>query len=141
MKQISPPLRILHILNNLGSGGAESMLMNIYRKIDRSKIQFDFMIRSEEGNFLSDEIKHLGGRIFTMPSFPRHLFRNIQAVDKFFDEHLEYSIIHVHANSLIYTIPLFLGKRHGIPCRIIHSHNTDTFAGNLRALSTASIAA
>ena len=40
-------IRVLHVLNNLGSGGAEAFLMNIYRNIDRSKVQFDFLIRSQ----------------------------------------------------------------------------------------------
>lgn len=124
-------MRILHILNNLGSGGVEGLLMNIYRNIDRDKIQFDFMIRSSKNNRFENEVIRMGGRIFIMPEFPKKIIQNYLAVDKFFSEHGEYKIIHVHANALIYTIPLILAKKHGISCRILHSHNTNTYAGIL----------
>lgn len=125
----SVPLRVLHILNNLGSGGAESMLMNLYRTIDKSKVQFDFMVRSTGDNRLVDEIERLGGHVYIMPDFPRKAVSNYLAVDAFFAEHKEYKIIHVHANALIYVFPLILAKKHGIPCRILHSHNTNTMWG------------
>lgn len=38
------PIRILHVLNSLNRGGAETMLMNYYRKMDRSRFQFDFVV-------------------------------------------------------------------------------------------------
>lgn len=132
------PIRILHVLNNLGSGGVEGLLMNIYRNIDRDKIQFDFMIRSPKNNRFENEVIRMGGRVFIMPEFPKKIIQNYLAVDKFFSEHGEYKIIHVHANALIYTIPLILAKKHGISCRILHSHNTNTRAGILGRIIHAS---
>lgn len=123
------PIRILHVLNNLGSGGVEGLLMNIYRVIDRAKIQFDFMIRSARDNRFADEVEQMGGRVFIMPDFPRKVLDNYRAVDAFFAEHKEYDIIHVHANALIYTIPLLLARKHGVPHRILHSHSTGTSGG------------
>ena len=55
------PMRVLHILNNLGSGGVEGLLMNIYRVMDRERVQFDFMIRSAKDNRFADEVERLGG--------------------------------------------------------------------------------
>ena len=34
--------KILHIVGGMGKGGTETMLMNVYKKIDRNKVQFDF---------------------------------------------------------------------------------------------------
>lgn len=34
-------IRILHSVSNMDRAGIETMLMNYYRHIDRSKIQFD----------------------------------------------------------------------------------------------------
>ena len=76
-------IRVLHVLNNLGSGGAEAFLMNIYRNIDRSKVQFDFLIRSRENNQLKPEIEAMGGKVYIMPPFPQKLFANYKSVDKF----------------------------------------------------------
>ena len=52
---MSEPLRILHCVVNMNRGGAETLIMNIYRNIDRSKVQFDFLT-SAEGVF-DNEIK------------------------------------------------------------------------------------
>ena len=37
------PIRILHVLGQLNLGGAESRIMDLYRAIDRDKIQFDLL--------------------------------------------------------------------------------------------------
>ena len=78
-------------------GGAETLIMNIYRKIDRSKIQFDFLLHCPEESAFEKEIISLGGRIFRIPnykvfnklSYDRHL-------KCFLEEHPEYEIIHDH---------------------------------------------
>ena len=115
-------VRVLHVLNNLGSGGAESLLMNIYRKIDRNKIQFDFLIRSDKNGPIIDEIANLGGRVFRIAEYPKNFLKNVRDLKNFFKTHKDYRIIHVHANSLAYVEPLIFAKRFGITCRIIHSH-------------------
>lgn len=37
------PIRVLHCVAGLGHGGYESLIMNLYRNIDREKVQFDFV--------------------------------------------------------------------------------------------------
>ena len=44
-------------------GGIETMLMELYRNIDRSKFQFDFVVHSKGENFYEKEIYLLGGQI------------------------------------------------------------------------------
>jgi len=126
-------IRVLHVLNNLGSGGAESFIMNIYRKIDREKIQFDFLIRSDKNGSYVQEIKRMGGRIYQIAEYPRHFLKNRKELKVFFKEHHEYKIIHVHANALIYIEPLIFAKKSGVNCRIIHSHSIKT-AGRIPLL-------
>ena len=67
-KQIKQ-IRVLHILGTMDMGGIENFLMNIYRNIDRTKIQFDFIIndRGKEDIF-ENEIKKFGGKIYKIPS-------------------------------------------------------------------------
>ncbi|WP_195540289.1 glycosyltransferase family 1 protein [Eubacterium maltosivorans] len=125
------PIRVLHVLNGLGTGGAESFIMNIYRNIDKNKIQFDFLLRSNDTSFLKKEVESLGGKIFITSEFPKKILKNYQEVRCFFKKHPEYKIIHVHANALIYMTPLILAKKNKIPLRIIHSHNTQTAKGTL----------
>lgn len=119
------PYRVLHVITGMGSGGAESYIMNMYRSIDRNKIQFDFLLRSKEIIY-EDEIKKLGGRIYYTSEYPKHALRNKREVKQFFKEHPEYKVIHVHGNALIYMTVLKIAKKNKIPCRIMHSHNTQT---------------
>lgn len=122
MGEIGKPLRVLQVLTGMGSGGVEAFLMNMYRYMDRSKIQFDFLLRSRE-NIYEKEIKNLGGEIFYSASFPKHYLKNKQQVREILAKN-SYSVIHVHANALLYMTALIEAKRMGIPCRIMHSHST-----------------
>ena len=114
-------VRVLHIINGLGSGGAESFLMNMYRNIDREKIQFDFLLRSEE-NMYKDELEKMGSKVYVTASFPKHFMKNYCETKKFLKEH-KYEVIHVHANALLYLTALILAKKEGVKCRIVHSHS------------------
>ena len=65
---VDEPIRILHEVAGLGNGGVETFLMNVYRNIDRSKIQFDFILSHDWNiNLYEDEIKSLGGKIYYLP--------------------------------------------------------------------------
>ena len=118
------PIRILHVISGLGSGGAESLIMNWYRHIDRSLIQFDFLLRSKE-NIYEAEIAELGGRVFYTPEYPSKYFHNKKATQKFFKEHIgEFKAIHVHGNALLYVNVFKIAMRYGITKRIFHCHST-----------------
>lgn len=119
---MSEPIRVLHVLTGMGSGGAEAFLMNMYRNIDRSQVQFDFLLCSSE-NIYAEELNNLGSRVYQIPKYTQHPIHNKQATQIFFHEH-SYSIIHVHANALMNITPLIEAKRAGVPVRIMHSHST-----------------
>ena len=122
------PIRVLHVLNGLGRGGTESFIMNVYRAIDKEKVQFDFLVRSTKDSAHEEEIKRLGGKIFITPEFPRHFLKNKKAVKKFFGEHKdEYVAVHVHANALMYVEPLKVAKKAGVKKIIIHSHSVKAY--------------
>ena len=57
------PIRVLHILQRMEAGGTQALLMNIYRKIDRTKVQFDFLVVYKEKQFYDDEIEKMGGHV------------------------------------------------------------------------------
>ena len=63
------PIRILHVLGQLEIGGAESRIMDIYRTIDRDRVQFDFVVHFSDRGYFEDEVEALGGRIFRVPRF------------------------------------------------------------------------
>lgn len=117
-------IRILHIVSHMNRGGVENFLMNIYRKIDRKKIQFDFLMHINKKCTFDDEIESLGGRIYKVSPRNRGFLKNRKELDQFFKEHQNYKIVHQHVSSLSYIEPLKFAKKYNIPVRIVHSHNT-----------------
>ncbi len=122
------PIRIVHNIASLHLGGSQAFVMNMYRNIDRSKVQFDFVVTPETKEGFYDEITNLGGKIFSCPRYKgtNHIQYN-KWWDDFFNEHPEYKVIHGHVRStaLIY---LKIAKRHGL-VTIAHSHSTSNGNG------------
>ena len=58
------PIRVLQAVPSMGHGGIEHFLMNLYRAIDKDKVQFDFMYRVPYACVFDKEIEAMGGRIF-----------------------------------------------------------------------------
>ena len=118
------PIRILHVIGVLNRGGAETMIMNLYRNIDRSKVQFDFVENTDEIGVFEDEIKELGGRVYHCPHFNgKNAVQYKKWWDTFFEEHKnEYSFVHGHIGSTA-AIYLSSAKKYGIKT-IAHSHST-----------------
>lgn len=117
-------IRVLQVVTNMDRGGLESMLMNYYRHIDREKIQFDFLVHRQERAAFDDEIEALGGRIYRLPRLVPWSKSYLSALNRFFDEHTGYKVVHVHQDCLSSVI-LKAAKQHDIPVRIAHSHNAN----------------
>jgi len=118
-------IRILQVVTIMNRGGLETMLMNYYRQIDRSKLQFDFMVHRVERGHYDDEILGLGGKIYRMPQIrPGNYRKYFRLLDEFFDTHREYRVVHSHINENS-SFVLRAAKRVGVPCRIAHSHLSD----------------
>ncbi len=115
------PIRVLHVLTSLNRGGIETMLMNYYRNIDKTKIQFDFLIHREGSFDYSDEILRNGGKIYSVPEYNPFSRKYRKSLDSFFSEHKEYRIVHSHLNCLS-ALPLKYAKKNNIENRIAHSH-------------------
>ncbi|WP_271766970.1 glycosyltransferase family 1 protein [Aquimarina algiphila] len=114
--------KVLQVFTIMNRGGAESMIMNYYRNIDRDKIQFDFLVHRKEKAAFDDEIESLGGKIYRMdpinPFFPGEYYNRLRT---FFKEHTEYAIVHSHLNTFS-SFPLKIAREFKIPCRIAHAH-------------------
>ena len=83
----------------MNRGGAETMVMNYYRHIDRNQVQFDFMVHRQERGAYDDEIEAMGGKIYRMvPLHPLTFGKYKQQLVDFFDKHPEYRIIHGHCS-------------------------------------------
>lgn len=122
------PVRVLHMLHSMNRGGAETMIMNYYRHIDREKVQFDFLLTFQGKSDYEEEILALGGKIFHVtPLTLKTMGAYFKDIERFLKEHPEYRIVHSH-NSSKSVFPLRIAKKCNVPVRISHSHNM--FLGN-----------
>ncbi|MNZ76275.1 putative glycosyltransferase EpsF [compost metagenome] len=116
------PIRVLHAVVNMNRGGAETLLMNLYRHIDRTKVQFDFLT-CKPGVF-DDEIQRLGGVIHRIPHITESGHRGfVQSLHQFFQSNSSYRAVHSHMDKMSGLV-LHAAKKASIPIRIAHSHNT-----------------
>ncbi len=121
-------MRVLHVLGGLNRGGAETLIINIFRNIDRSKFQFDFVIHTKEEGAYYKEIVSLGGKVFYCPKYILlNHFAYKRWWKKFFKQHPEYSIIHGHMRSTA-AIYLKIARRYN-RYSIAHSHSTSAGRG------------
>ncbi len=125
------PIRILQLFTILNRGGAETNVMNYYRKLDRTKFQFDFIVHRQEKGAYEDEITALGGKIYRLPPFnPLKIKDYKKQIALFFDQHT-YPIIHGNCSELGVYIYQEAQKRN-TPVIIAHGHNA-TDGWNLKS--------
>ena len=116
------------MIGSLEMGGAQTMVMALYRSIDRRKVQFDFVIDCDVKSIFTDEIHQLGGQIFRLPKFNGKNYGEVRSAwHAFFRSHPEYKILHSHIRSYA-SVFLPIAKAHGVRT-IIHSHNTSNGSG------------
>ena len=117
-------IRVLQVVTHMERGGLETMLMNYYRHMDREKVQFDFLVHRQKRAAYDDEIESLGGKIYRLPRLVPWSRSYLIPLNRFFTDHPEYKIVHVHQDCLS-SVVLKTAKDHGVPVRIAHSHSAN----------------
>lgn len=120
------PKRILHVVGAMNRGGAETMLMNMYRALDKERVQFDFLEFKPGTSDYSEEIQSLGGRILRVnwSQSPIRLHQTIQEVARVISDEGPFAAVHSHVLFATGTV-LVAAARAGVEVRVAHSHNTD----------------
>lgn len=125
-------IKVLHVFHTLDRGGAESMIMNVYRKIDVRRVHFDFVVHTKDNCDYLDEIRSLGGKIYRAPDLQMtNAIGYIRWWKAFIRHHQDYKVMHCHVRSTA-SLYIPIAKRSGIKT-IIHSHSTSNGSG-LKAL-------
>lgn len=126
MIEMQNPMRVLHVTEMLSAAGIESFFMNVYRKIDRTKVQFDFLVLRNEHEFYDEEIKKLGGKKYCISSTKSNTMLRIleesDMINDFLQEH-PYEIVHIHYTTPLRAPYLKALKKSGVKARIYHSHS------------------
>ena len=119
------PVRVLHNIVLMDTGGIETLVMNLYKHIDRERLQFDFLVHRPQEGYYEKQIRDYGGKVFrTCPFNPVHQGQFKKECMEVFENHPEYKVFHAHQELNLWT--LRYAHQAGIPTRIAHSHNAKT---------------
>ena len=111
-------IRIAIIAGVLHSGGKRNLIMEFYRHIDRSKMQFDFICDSDSNGIPYEEIERLGGRVYVVPPY-KNIIPHLKATYRILKEN-KYPVVHAFDNTLN-LFPMMLAKMAGVKVRISES--------------------
>lgn len=124
------PIRVLQIIGLACGGGVESAIMNYYRHIDKSKVQFDFVVHKNPYKAFVNEAISMGANVYEVTPYTENIFKFTHEIYRICkDRH--YAIVHSNMNSLSF-FPLFAAYLAGSKVRILHNHTTDNPAEGLR---------
>lgn len=117
-------IRVLQIMGIVESGGVEAVIMNYYRHIDKSKVQFDFVMhKGGNPNYIA-EVKSMGAKVYEVTPYTQNIIKFTYEIYKIIKEG-NYKIVHSNMNSLS-GFPLMAAYFAGAKVRILHNHTTDT---------------
>lgn len=118
-------IRMLHIVGSMSPSGIGNFIMNIYRNIDRDKVQFDFIAHERREVSFDDEIIDLGGRIHYVTLKSVSAWKNFKEIRSIIKKE-KYDIVFRHTDTAMVAVDLLAAKLGGAKRRIPHSHSTDT---------------
>lgn len=118
---MSEPLRVAQIMGKMNRGGVESVVMNYYRVMDKTKVQFDFFVDSDSEFPQKEELEREGAGVFMLPPYS-HMWDWQKQLTKQLQQG-RYSIVHAHINTMN-VFPMLCAWRVGVPVRICHNHST-----------------
>ena len=132
---MTEPIRILHVLGQLNIGGAESRIMDLYRIMDKEKVQFDFVVHGDTQGYYENEIISLGGNVYHIPRFRmvnylqyksawRKLLSSLQNEDK--TSKIKMIQGHMTSTGSIY---LPMAHEYGIQTSIAHARSAGVDSG------------
>ncbi len=123
-------IRVLHMVGTMDLGGQETFIMNIFKNVDRTKYQFDFVVQSNNIGYYEEEIKEMGGKIYRITNFSKNPIKHIIELRRIFKDN-HYDVFHRHANSSIIFIDLLVAKISKVKTRIAHCHSTHSNHNNV----------
>ena len=118
--------KVLYFVDRLRHGGIQQLILEILKHYDRENMQIDLLIFNDGETYpLEEEIRKLGINIYKIDGWiktPLSYITQKKVLDKFYKEHHDYKVVHLHSSSKNFLV-LKEAKKYGIPMRIAHSHN------------------
>lgn len=118
------PIRVLQIIGIVAGGGVEAVIMNYYEHIDRTKVQFDFIVHNDNKIDITQKVEAMGGRVYKVTPYYKNPIAFMYGIYKVIRDH-HYRIVHSNMNTLS-AFSLFAAWAAGAPVRILHNHSTSS---------------
>lgn len=119
-------IKVLFFVDRLRHGGIQQLILEILKHMDKEKVQIDLLVFDDGETYpLEEEVKKLGINLYKLDGWiksPFSYIRQKRVMDKFYKEHHDYKVVHLHSSSKNFLV-LREAKKYGIPVRIAHSHN------------------
>ena len=111
-ERMEQPIRVAQIMGRMDRGGVETVVTNYYRMIDKSRVQFDFILDETSSFPQRKELEAGGAGIYFVPPYSR-IVPYVRALIRLFREK-RYWIVHAHINTMN-VFPLYAAWRAGVP--------------------------
>ena len=118
------PIRVLQIIGIVAGGGVEAVIMNYYEHIDRTKVQFDFIVHNDNKIDITQKVEAMGGKVYKVTPYYKNPIAFMWDIYKVIKRH-HYLIVHSNMNTLS-AFSLFAAWAAGAPVRILHNHSTSS---------------
>lgn len=121
------PVRVLQVVLGLEQTGIDNVVMDLYRHMDRSRYQFDFVVFGDRTGAHEPEAKALGARVWHVPARSAG-WRASEAALRRVIRDQGYPLVHAHQDCMSGQV-LKQAKRAGAAVRLAHAHTTSLPAG------------
>lgn len=111
-------IKVAVVCGLLHAGGKKNLIMEYYRHIDKSKVQFDWICDSDSNSIPYEEVKRLGGNVYVITPY-KNLFTHCLQLWRIFKKN-KYDIVHGYDNTLN-VFSMMVAKAAGIKVRINES--------------------
>lgn len=116
-------IKVAQVIGSVFEGGVESCVMNYFKELHDSNIEFTFVIDQFSKIIDKEKIEELGGKYALVPHYT-HIFSYRRALKKLFKQE-HFDVVHANMSTLNF-IPLKSAKKAGVKVRIAHGHATSS---------------
>lgn len=114
-------IKVLQVIGALNMGGAETMIMNIFRNIDREKFDFHFYLCGNENGYYENEVNQLGGIIYNIGRRKKHPVKYIMALYSYIKNN-NIDVVHIHATTALDGLAAVVARIAGVKKVCLFSH-------------------
>lgn len=120
----------------LDTGGAETLIVNIFEKMDKNKFDVDFLVYENKNYFYTDKVKQMGGDVIALSDKESRLlpirllkrWKNLYVLLKYG----KYDVFHCNCDFSFKFVELLIAKKAGIKRRVCHSHSSSLERNTLK---------